>query len=121
MALKGFQHSQNAGREKLVRIIELDGGSWRTQDDLYDALLPALGAPDWHGRNLDALIDSMGTGSINEIEPPYLIKIKRSQAMPVELRDILRDLGRYVDERAKHHLDACGEERVIHLVLSGDA
>jgi len=90
-------------------------------DDVYDGLLKALGAPDWHGRNLDALIDSMGTGSINEVEPPYLIRIEHSEAMPHELRGMLRDLGRYVEERAKHHLEAYGEERVIYLVLASDA
>ena len=104
-----------------MRVIELDGSSWRTFDDLYDALLPALGAPDWHGRNINALIDSMGTGSINEVEPPYMIKIGRDDAMPAELRDFLRDLGRYLDERTKWHFENYGEERVIHLVLPGDS
>jgi type II secretory pathway component PulL len=63
----------------------------------------------------------MGTGFINEIEPPYLIRIGRSQAMPAELRDMLRDLGQCVDKRTMHHLESYGEERVIHLVLAGDA
>ena len=104
-----------------MRIIELDGGSWRTYDDLYDALLPALGAPDWHGRNIHALIDSMGTGSINAIEPPYLVRINRSYALPVELKDFPRDLGQYLEERTRRHLQSYGEDRVTHLVLAGDS
>ena len=42
-------------------------------DEFYSQLLPQLEAPDWHGRNLDALSDSLVTGSINEIEPPFCI------------------------------------------------
>ena len=40
-----------------MRTIALDGGRWSSLDDLYDQLLTALGAPDWHGRNADALLD----------------------------------------------------------------
>jgi RNAse (barnase) inhibitor barstar len=42
-----------------MRIIELDAENWETAIDFYKALLPALGAPEWHGYSPDALIDSM--------------------------------------------------------------
>ncbi|WP_436216152.1 barstar family protein [Bradyrhizobium sp. LjRoot220] len=45
-----------------MQIIELNAENWRTWRDLYDALLTALGAPEGHGRNLNALIDSMVWG-----------------------------------------------------------
>ncbi|MBC9884143.1 barstar family protein, partial [Bradyrhizobium sp. INPA01-394B] len=41
---------------------------WR---DFYDALLAALGAPEGHGRNLNALIDSMVWAGMNAVEAPY--------------------------------------------------
>ena len=39
----------------------------------YDSFLRQVKAPTWHGRNLDALRDSLIGGDINEIEPPYAI------------------------------------------------
>ena len=45
----------------------------RTEEEFYSDFLPKLVAPKWHGRNLDALADSLITGSINGIEPPYTI------------------------------------------------
>ncbi len=54
----------------------LDGTSWRVPDDLYDSFFKAVGAPSWHGRNFNALRDSIAKGDTNEIEVPYLIKIK---------------------------------------------
>lgn len=104
-----------------MRLIELDGKAWRSREDLYDALLPALGALDWHGRNVDALMDSIGRGAINDVEPPFVVKILHSRAMPAELRDHLRDLGRWLGEATREHLEVYGEERVAHIVLDGDA
>ena len=42
---------------------------------LYDAILPLLGAPDWHGRNMNALTESIVWGEINAVEPPYTLRI----------------------------------------------
>ena len=50
-----------------MRRIELDAKSWMKILDFYQDLLKALGAPEWHGRNLNALIDSMIWGGINEL------------------------------------------------------
>ncbi len=54
-----------------MRELILESSKWQTKDDVYDSVFQAVGAPDWHGRNLDALNDSIGTGQINEIEVPY--------------------------------------------------
>lgn len=45
----------------------------KTEEEFYSDFLPKLDAPKWHGRNLDALADSLITASINGIEPPYTI------------------------------------------------
>ena len=70
-----------------MRIIELDGTKWKTVVDFYDALLSSIGAPKWHGKSPDALIDSMIWGGINAVEPPYTIRISGLSAAPQELRD----------------------------------
>jgi RNAse (barnase) inhibitor barstar len=54
-----------------MKELVLDGSTWQNRDDVYDAFFKAVGAPDWHGRNFDALNDSIATGSINKIEVPY--------------------------------------------------
>ena len=33
-----------------MHYIELDARNWRDKDAFYVSLLPALGAPNWHGR-----------------------------------------------------------------------
>jgi len=50
--------------------ITLDAAGWQSADDVYSAFFHAVGAPPWHGRNLDALRDSIGAGHINVIAPP---------------------------------------------------
>jgi RNAse (barnase) inhibitor barstar len=66
-----------------MRELVLDAREWTTQDDVYDSFFRAVGAPDWHGRNLDALNDSIAGRQINAIEVPYLIVIKNSNSAKV--------------------------------------
>ncbi|WP_375270885.1 barstar family protein [Sphingomonas sp.] len=42
--------------------ITLDAAAWRDFRDIYAALLTALGAPEWHGPNLDAMYDALVAG-----------------------------------------------------------
>ena len=67
-----------------MKIIALDAQGWRTQDDFYDALLPAIGAPEWHGRNLDALWDSIVGGDINSVSPPFVVRVMNAPAGEVQ-------------------------------------
>lgn len=57
-----------------MRQFDLDASSWKTPADFYAALLPAVGAPDWHGDSTQAITDSMIGGEINAVEPPYVVK-----------------------------------------------
>jgi RNAse (barnase) inhibitor barstar len=45
-----------------AREITLDAAAWRVFRDIHAAMLPALGAPDWHGPNLDAVYDALVAG-----------------------------------------------------------
>lgn len=55
--------------ESSIRIINMDASKWRTGHDLYDTILPTLGAPGWHGKNDNALSESMVWGEINAMSP----------------------------------------------------
>ena len=59
-----------------MKELTLNGAEWRTRDDVYDNFFQAVGAPDWHGRNFNALRDSITTGSINAVEVPYRVVIQ---------------------------------------------
>jgi len=74
-----------------MRELALDGTRWRTKDDLYDAFFAAVGAPSWHGRNLDALNDSIAAGSINAIEVPYRIVIRNFDLISGEAERMATD------------------------------
>ena len=72
-----------------IKQIDLDASAWGTVREFYDAILERLGAPDWHGRSIAALIDSMIYGNINEISPPYTITIRGVGRCARDVRDEL--------------------------------
>jgi hypothetical protein len=69
-----------------MRIIKLDASQWNTPADFYSAILLSLKAPDWHGKSVNALIDSMVYGGINGIEPPYKIWLVGTAGLPEKVR-----------------------------------
>lgn len=56
-----------------MNVVELDAQYWKTPADFYHALLRELGAPDWHGESIPALIDSIIVGDINAVGLPLRI------------------------------------------------
>lgn len=72
-----------------MKVITLDASAWSSPDDFYSALLPQLGAPAWHGRNLDALDDSLGGGGINALEPPFRVQIEGTEKLPESMQHFL--------------------------------
>jgi len=79
---------------EIVRELVLDATKWETSDDVYNSFFEAVGAPAWHGRNFDALHDSIVTGSINEIELPYRIVIKH---LPKSDREVFKPAMQFVE------------------------
>jgi RNAse (barnase) inhibitor barstar len=70
-----------------MRELTMDASEWRTLDELYLSFFRAVGAPDWHGRNLDAVRDSVGAGSINQIEVPYRLVVKNYRVVDPAMRE----------------------------------
>ena len=78
-------------------LIPLDARGWQRREDFWAALLPALGAPDWHGPNLDALYDGLVAGE-NRVRPPLTVEIAVSTPLPEPLAAYLdRVRGVFVD------------------------
>ena len=69
--------------------------------DVYDAFFKAVGAPSWHGRNFNALRDSIYTGEINEIETPYIIRIANYGSIGPNAKSIARDFVELIQELKK--------------------
>jgi RNAse (barnase) inhibitor barstar len=59
-----------------------------------------VGAPSWHGRNFDALNDSIATGSINEVEVPYALVITNYDMIGPNARKMADDFINLIHELA---------------------
>lgn len=75
-----------------MRQIVLAGDTWTQPGDVYAALLSSLQAPAWHGRNLNALWDSIVGGGINEINPPFLILVTGTKSVPEDCKVLLNGI-----------------------------
>jgi RNAse (barnase) inhibitor barstar len=76
-----------------VPILDLNAAGWNTRDDFYAAFFQAVGAPEWHGRNFDALLDSIQTGRINVVEVPYKILVANSAIAGSAVRAALSEFA----------------------------
>ncbi len=98
-----------------MRIIEIDGKNCKTLLDFYDMLLAALGAPARHGRNVNALLDSMVWGGMNAVEPPYTVRIRGTSNLPKEIHSEIEILKKGLDLARADFLNRQGHEVEVYL------
>jgi RNAse (barnase) inhibitor barstar len=89
----GFGFAKRLSEIDDVPSIELDAVEWKSDDDVYDAFFRAVGAPEWHGRNFDALNDSIESSGINELEVPFRIVVRNVERAEDEARDFLKEFA----------------------------
>lgn len=88
-----------------MREIELDASNWSSADDFYEALLPNLGAPGWHGHNLNALWDSI-TSDINEVMPPFRVRVRHANNLSSDMAALLAGASSvFVDAKNERGID----------------
>ncbi len=87
-----------------MKTIELDASGWQSEDDFYQAFLSSVGAPQWHGHNLDALVDTIRGGDINEINTPYSVVITNVSRAG---EDAGRIISKFADLAADLRSDGC--------------
>ena len=75
-----------------MKELVLNAREWKTTADIYDALFRAIEAPSWHGRNFNALRDSIAGGDVNRVELPYRIVIDGFDHMGESARHMANDL-----------------------------
>jgi len=100
-----------------MNVIELDASAWKTPLDFMRALKIAIGAPEWHGLNLNAFIDSMIWGGINDLEPPYNVIVTHAAALPEHVTDEIRVLSTALAEQRDWKLRHKGEDVHVSLVI----
>ncbi len=74
-------------------VIQFNASEWKSDSDFFDAYFNAVGAPVWHGRNLDALNDSIGTGGINKLDVPYRIVVRNPSSATAEIRELVKNFA----------------------------
>ena len=52
---------------------------------------------------MDALLDSIVTGQINEVEPPYLLRFRGVAERPHEVQLFVSDLGQRITDGLINH------------------
>lgn len=74
------------------QVVIVEAAGCRTREAFLDALLVTLGAPPWHGRNNNALWDSIVGGSINEVEAPFVLEVRGLQdGVAEDIIELLRE------------------------------
>jgi len=81
-----------------MKELVLDGAGWNTTDDVYDAFFKVVGAPSWHGRNFNALNDSIAGGRINDVEVPYRLVIENYDLIGISAKKMTDDFIDLVHE-----------------------
>jgi hypothetical protein len=89
-----------------MRIIELDARAWATPLDFLAAMRRAIGAPEAHGLDIDALVASM----IRSGQPPMTIRVSGTVGAASSVKTEIESLTRALDEartwRNNHRYDA---------------
>jgi len=70
-------------------LITIDAQEWTQPSDFYDAFLAKVQGPDWHGRNLNALWDSIARSGINDLDPPFVVRIHNTGHFSAEMRALM--------------------------------
>ena len=87
-----------------VRDIACNLAGCTTPNDVFERVLAVLGAQDWHGRNLDALWDSVTSDEINGVHAPYRLQVAGYAGLRQDLRDLVDKIGAMFAEARRDRL-----------------
>jgi len=103
----------------VMRTIELNAFGWKHALDFYDALLAALGAPEWHGRSVNALADTMiWSDEINAVKPPYVVKVANLAGAPAAVREEVRVAKDWLETSRAEFRDSNGRDVDVRFELA---
>ena len=96
-----------------MRELVIDAKDWIEPDDVYDLFFRAVGAPPWHGRNFNALRESITQSGINAVQAPYMIRVKNYSSLGDGARVAARD---FIDLIRELHESGCPVDIVVEDV-----
>jgi hypothetical protein len=100
-----------------MQVFELDASDWKTSGDFISALKSAIGAPDWHGSSVNAFVDSMGTGGINAVEPPYVVRVVNTRNLRADVLDLVTAVSAAVERRQSYEAARTGGAVTVRLEI----
>ena len=100
----------------VVRTIALDASSWRTLDDLYNALFEATGATLSHARNANAFSEALIYAGDIELDPPYVIDIRNTRNLLPDAREELGHLREAFRRYRADYREKFGHEADINFL-----
>ena len=78
----------------------------------------AIGAPNWHGDDINALLDSMiWHRDINELQPPYRIVLHNTAALPKKVKNVIVLMRDYLALDRQEHIVRNGDDVDISLEI----
>jgi RNAse (barnase) inhibitor barstar len=81
----------------------IDWKKIKNKNDFYKDFFSQTEAPNWHGENLNAVNDSMVTGSICEKGPPFSFEIKNNHLIKTELFEFAKAIEEIFHESVKNN------------------
>eukprot|EP00693_Jakoba_libera_P000951 EC689528.1.p2 GENE.EC689528.1~~EC689528.1.p2 ORF type:complete len:113 (+),score=22.38 EC689528.1:99-437(+) len=85
-------------RRASISVVQLHGAAWTSKDHFYSAFLDAVGAPEWHGHNLDALCDNFRGGIGCAVEPPFELWVSGKVAMDPLVLEFMQKVEEMIRE-----------------------
>lgn len=100
-----------------MRIIELDAKNWQEPVDFSNDLLAAVGAPDWNGTSIQALLDSLIWDGLNKEKPPYTLQIKNTKNLSKKTLEDIQILIRCIADQRAESIKRRGYDVDVNLVV----
>jgi RNAse (barnase) inhibitor barstar len=88
-----------------LREVVIDVSACSSTQDFYSLPLAGLGAPAWHGKNLDALWDTISSDDINDVRAAFTVHFINVQNAQLELKSLVEKIGEIIDEARAESVD----------------
>ena len=100
-----------------MKLIEIDASQLNSAVDFYDVILSELGAPKWHGKNGNALIDSLIYGGVNKESPPILINVVNTKKADAKVLEEIKKIKESIDRHREYYSSINGKDHGINMNL----
>jgi hypothetical protein len=98
-----------------MHLIELDASGWKTPLDFLQALASVLGSCAGHGMSPDAFVDSMIWCGMNDVAPPYAVRIKNIANAAEEVADYVSLMSSAIAEARQERFKRLGEDVEVSI------